>query len=319
MNPLVSIIVPVFNVEKYLKECLDSILNQTYENIEVILVDDGSSDSSGKICDEYLKKDSRIKVFHKTNGGLSDARNYGVENSNGEYIIFVDSDDYLSKYTLEFSIKEIKEQNAEILVFAMKREKKEKEILEYKKNIFNREEGIIELFKGNLYRFSACGKIYKSNIVKKYQFPKGKIHEDQATTYKYFLEANKIVYIDYIGYIYYRRENSILTKKYNIKRLDSFEHWNNIILALKRENFKIREQVYLRYAYWILDNLNYILNSQNKEKAKLKYLFLIKSKIKIYRFQLLRYNKINIKIQLILFFINYKIFYKLKNYRGKNK
>ena len=208
MNPLVSIIVPVFNVEKYLEECLDSILNQTYENIEVILVDDGSTDSSGKICDEYLKKDSKIKVFHKTNGGLSDARNYGVENSNGEYIIFVDSDDYLSKYTLEFSIKEIKDAAADILVFAIKREKEEKEILEYKKNIFNREEGIIELFKGNLYRFSACGKIYKTNIVKKYKFPEGKIHEDQATTYKYFLDANKIAYIVYVGYIYYKREKT---------------------------------------------------------------------------------------------------------------
>ena len=314
MNPLVSIIVPVFNVEKYLEECLDSILNQTYENIEVILVDDGSTDSSGKICDEYLKKDSKIKVFHKTNGGLSDARNYGVENSNGEYIIFVDSDDYLSKYTLEFSIKEIKDAAADILVFAIKREKEEKEILEYKKNIFNREEGIIELFKGNLYRFSACGKIYKTNIVKKYKFPEGKIHEDQATTYKYFLDANKIAYIDYVGYIYYKRENSILTKKYNIKRLDSFSNWQEIVENMKNENFNIKKQVYVRYLWWIFDNLSYIISTNDSKDIKLKYMEIIKGSLKGNRLKLFWYNKYQLKyvILYLIFMINIKLFCEIK-------
>ena len=317
MNPLVSIIVPVFNVEKYLEECLDSILNQTYENIEVILVDDGSTDSSGKICDEYLKKDSRIKVFHKTNGGLSDARNYGVENSNGEYIIFVDSDDYLSKYTLEFSIKEIKDAAADILVFAIKREKEEKEILEYKKNIFNREEGIIELFKGNLYRFSAWGKIYKTSIVKKYKFPEGKIHEDQATTYKYFLDANKIAYIDYVGYIYYKRENSILTKKYNIKRLDSFSNWQEIVENMKNENFSIKKQMYLRYLWWIFDNLNYITSTNDSKDIKLKYMEIIKESLKGNRLKLFWYNKYQLKYMILylIFLIDIKFFYKIKGER----
>ena len=94
---LVSIVVPVYNVEKYLKRCVDSIINQSYNNIEILLVDDGSTDSSGKICDDYLKKDSRIKVIHKQNGGLSDARNFGIDKSTGDYLSFIDSDDWIEK------------------------------------------------------------------------------------------------------------------------------------------------------------------------------------------------------------------------------
>ena len=99
---LVSVILPVYNVEKYLIKCLDSVIRQTYQKLEIILVDDGSTDSSGKICDEYANKDGRIKVFHKKNGGLSDARNYGIERSTGEYLAFIDSDDYVDDDYIEF-------------------------------------------------------------------------------------------------------------------------------------------------------------------------------------------------------------------------
>lgn len=316
MNPLVSIIVPVFNVEKYLEECLDSILNQTYENIEVILVDDGSTDSSGKICDRYLKEDTRIKVFHKINQGVSITRNFGVEKSNGEYITFVDSDDFLPKLSIEILVKEIEKEKADILVCAMKRDKV-KENLNYNKIIFNREEALIELFKGNLYRFSLWAKIYKASIVKKYKFPEGKIHEDQATTYKYFLEANKIVYIDYVGYIYYRRENSILTKKYNIKRLDSFYNWQEIVENLKNENFNIKKQMYLRYLWWIFDNLNYIAFINDSKDTKFKYMKIIKESLKGNRLKLFWYNKYQLKyvILYLIFLINVKFFYKIKGVR----
>lgn len=316
MNPLVSIIVPVFNVEKYLEECLDSILNQTYENIEVILVDDGSTDSSGKICDEYLKKDSRIKVFHKINQGVSITRNFGVEKSNGEYITFVDSDDFLPKLSIEILVKEIEKEKADILVCAMKRGKV-KGNLNYNKIIFNREEALIELFKGGLYRFSLSAKLYRTNIVKKYQFPKGKIHEDQATTYKYFLEANKIVYIDYIGYIYYKRENSILTKKYNIKRLDSFSNWQEIVENMKNENFNIKKQVYVRYLWWIFDNLSYISSTDDSKNIKLKYMKIIKESLKGNRLKLFWYNKYQLKYVMLylIFMMDIKLFYIIKGVR----
>lgn len=115
MNDLISIIVPVYNVEKYLNKCIDSIINQTYKNIEIILVDDGSTDNSGKICDEYLLRDSRIKVIHKNNGGLSSARNEGINISSGEYIGFVDSDDWVEPNMYEEMYKKILYSNADIV------------------------------------------------------------------------------------------------------------------------------------------------------------------------------------------------------------
>ncbi|MBQ5852329.1 MAG: glycosyltransferase family 2 protein, partial [Lachnospiraceae bacterium] len=101
---MISIVVPVYNVEKYLERCVDSLINQTYENIEILLIDDGSKDNSGQMCDEYANKDSRITVYHKENGGLSDARNYGMDRAKGEYIIFIDSDDYVEPNMMEFLI-----------------------------------------------------------------------------------------------------------------------------------------------------------------------------------------------------------------------
>ena len=198
----------------------------------------------------------------------------------------------------------------------MKRDKV-KENLNYNKIIFNREEALIELFKGNLYKFSLWAKIYKASIVKKYKFPEGKIHEDQATTYKYFLEANKIVYIDYVGYIYYRRENSILTKKYNIKRLDSFYNWQEIVENLKNENFNIKKQMYLRYLWWIFDNLSYISSTDDSKEIKLKYMEIIKDSLKGNRLKLFWYNKYHLKYMILYltFLIDIKFFYKIKGER----
>ena len=115
-KPLLSIIVPVYNVEKYIERCIKSILNQSFTNFELILVDDGSPDNCGKICDEYKKKDSRIKVIHKKNGGLSDARNAGIERAKGEYIAFVDSDDFINKYMYEILYKNAKKWDADISI-----------------------------------------------------------------------------------------------------------------------------------------------------------------------------------------------------------
>lgn len=116
MNNLISVIVPVYKVEKYIKKCIESIINQTYENLEIILVDDGSPDNCGKICDEYAKKDKRIKVIHKENGGVSSARNLGLEKSNGQYITFIDSDDWIEEEYCEILLTTLKEQNADCAI-----------------------------------------------------------------------------------------------------------------------------------------------------------------------------------------------------------
>ena len=115
-QPLISVIVPVYNVENYLPRCLDSIINQTYTNLEILLVDDGATDNSGKLCDEYAQKDNRIRVFHKENGGVSSARNMGLDNATGEYIAFVDSDDYIDKCMYEIMLNSSVQNNADIVV-----------------------------------------------------------------------------------------------------------------------------------------------------------------------------------------------------------
>lgn len=314
MKPEISIIVPVYNVEKYLQQCLDSILAQSFENFEVILVNDGSTDSSGEICSLYTKKDNRIKIYHKKNGGVSSARNIGVKLCTGKYILFVDSDDYILKDYCEKLLKISQKSNSDIVICKMVRELSKNKKTQYNKKFLNREEALIEMFKGNLYRFSLSAKLFKASIVKEEIFPTGMIHEDQGTTYKYFLKAKKVLYIDYPGYVYFYRENSILTEPYNKRRLDSFDHWKKIILNLKNESKNIKKEMFKRYSYWIIDNIFYILNSNEDKNIKLKYLSTIKQSIKGHKIKLLQHSLNDIKqfILLFIFIVYYRLVYYLK-------
>ena len=218
MTDKISIIVPVYNVEKYLKECIESILSQTYKNIEIILIDDGSTDNSGKICDEYLKKDSRVKVIHKENGGLSDARNTGIEIASGKYIGFVDSDDYIAKDMYDFLYQNIKRENAEIsgcnrfLVYENKIEiYGKKECYE----VMDSQRAIEMLCTIGYIGVSAYTKLYEAKLFKDIRYPKGKINEDMYTTYKLFDKANRIVY-DATPKYYYRQRSGSITNSKNI-------------------------------------------------------------------------------------------------------
>lgn len=216
MKRLVSVIVPVDKVEHYLSRCLDSIVTQSYKNIEIILVDDGSPDKCGIICDEYAKRDPRIRVIHKENGGLSDARNCGVEIANGAYITFIDSDDYIAPNYIEYLYNLAVENDADIscccsvktsdntVAFDTKSEKQKPQVLSGRETCF-------ALF-GALYLtlVTAWGKLYKESIVKKYPFPKGRKHEDEGTTYKYYYEATKVVVGDAQLYAYYQNPSGIM-------------------------------------------------------------------------------------------------------------
>lgn len=231
-NPLISVVVPIYNVEKYLEECVQSILRQTYRNLEIILVDDESPDSCGILCDDFQKKDNRIRVIHKKNGGLSDARNAGIEIAGGEYITFVDSDDYLDCGFIEELYKSIREGHYDIAISKMKRtnqrneEIKEKEI---NKIALNAEAALNKMLYGKLFSTSACGKLYKMSLFMDIRFPYGKFSEDLFTIYQVFLKSDRVVFIDYIGYYYYyREEGSLVVSKYNIKQLEAFEAMEEI-------------------------------------------------------------------------------------------
>ncbi|MCD2502901.1 glycosyltransferase [Clostridium sp. NSJ-145] len=285
MKPIISIIVPIYNVEKYLPKCIDSILNQTFKEFELILVDDGSLDNSGRICDEYSKKDKRIRVIHKENCGVSSARNVGVESSLGNYIGFVDPDDYIDKYMYQKMIDMCTIKNADIAICKFVREING-QISEAKDGFYIREldnvEGLRECFKGILYRHSLCNKLFKKKCFEGIRFPEGRIHEDLSTTYRLLANSNKSVYINYSGYIYVKRENSILTSTFNEKRLQAFEGWKEI-LSFMLENYpELKEQVIATFAYACIDNMIYVLNQVNNKNIRNKYINYIKKYSKKY-------------------------------------
>lgn len=217
MKETISIIVPVYNVEKYLKKCIESIINQTYSNLEIILVDDGTKDNSGMICDEYAQKDNRIKVIHKENGGLSDARNAGMRMATGEYIAFVDGDDYIENDMYEFLYNELKKENADISIcnrYLAYENGTIKNIEKHKtRKILNNVEGLIELNSFTSFDMAVWDKLYKKEIFNGIEFPKGKNFEDYYVMHKIIAKASKIVYNSTPKYYYVQRENSISRNK----------------------------------------------------------------------------------------------------------
>ena len=222
----ISIIIPVYKVEKYIDRCIKSVQEQTFKNIEIILVDDGSPDRCGEICDKYARDDSRIKVIHKENGGLSDARNAGTEIADGDYIMYVDSDDTIEKTTCEELVNIIEKYNADIICFNLNLINEEtQEIIKEKfynysntRNIkqISYKQAIEDNINRKSIRYEAPSKIYKRDIVKKIKFPKGILGEDFAVFYKFLKESKCTVYYDRNLYNYYKRSSSIMGEK-NIK------------------------------------------------------------------------------------------------------
>lgn len=221
---LVSVVVPIYKVEKYLHQCVDSIIAQTYSNLEIILVDDGSPDQCPGICDEYATLDSRIKVIHKANGGLSDARNAGTALASGEYIIYIDSDDWVRKDYVEKLVKMAIEQHAEMVICGSQNVSTRKDpttaVSEYNKSTFTQKEALETLLYQHGMDTSAWGRIVKTEIAKKHLFPKGLLFEDLATIYKYILECDKIACINEPMYFYYQNPTSITHTKGDPKKLD---------------------------------------------------------------------------------------------------
>ena len=208
----ISVIVPIYNVEPYLKKCLDSLLKQTYPQLEIILVNDGSPDGCGQICEEYAKKDTRIKVIHKTNGGLSDARNAGLQIATGQYIGFIDSDDYIDEDMYEYLLKGLELSKADIAICGTKIDFEDGNTIvksNNKKEILNAKEAIIKLNSFSSFDMAVWNKLYKKEIIQGIEFPVGKKSEDYYVMYQYFHRANKVVVLEEAKYHYFQRNNSI--------------------------------------------------------------------------------------------------------------
>lgn len=229
-DSLISIIVPVYNVEKYVRKCIDSLISQTYFKLEIILIDDGSTDNSGKICDEYSLKDVRIKVIHKENGGLSDARNAGLRIMQGKYVFFVDSDDWLHVKAIQILYDNMVRCDCDIAIGNFRRvtnhlEKINRESSTGKLTIYelSKKQALEEMLKQEKYTCSAWGRLFKVELFENIEFPVGKLFEDQGTTYKLFLKSNKICFVDFPIYAYFVRNGSIQNSQFKIANMDELE------------------------------------------------------------------------------------------------
>ena len=227
MNPLISIVVPVYNVEKYITRCLDSILNQTYTNFELILINDGSTDSSGKICEDYQSRESRITVLNQENQGLSAARNEGIEIAQGKYITFIDSDDYVYPKYLEKLLNAIIEHKADISLCGSERFTEtignniHKNIIGEK--CISGKDACKEIYMPNNRSVDyvvAWGKLYKREMFCNYRYPIGRLHEDQFVTYKLFYDSDRVVEVGECLYGYFQNPNGIMRSNFSIRRYD---------------------------------------------------------------------------------------------------
>lgn len=274
----ISVVVPIYNVEKYLERCINSIINQTYKNLEIILVDDGSTDNSGKIADKYKKIDSRIKVIHKTNGGLSDARNKGIRIASGKYISFIDSDDYIAEDMISYLYKLIKDNNSEISICNFQQFSSIEEINDSKdfnideSNIYNYTgvEMLQILLKGNIsYGDYAWNKLYLLSLFNNIQYPIGKKMEDIGTTYKLYFNSKKVTIGTEKKYFYYKRNDSILGKN------DIKVYQDKLELSIERIEWLQKRNVKLDYTDYNIDLINKIIelyrNNNNIDSKKYFY------------------------------------------------
>ena len=297
-NNLVSIIIPVYNVEKYLNRCIDSVIKQSYKNIEILLIDDGSTDESGIILDKYKKNDARIKVFHKKNEGLSSTRNYGLKKCSGEYVCFIDSDDFISKYMIETLLKNLLKTKSDISICGIKYfydgdkidDKCSNECIEY-----NREEALLKMIDYNSsVAPNAVNKLDNRNLFSiDCLYPVGKLYEDMGVTAKLFSKCNKIVYTPDCYYYYVQRSDSITNESFREKDLDHI-YMSKLLYNFIYENIKPLKNEY--YVYHILNEIsccNKIFASNEKKhkdiitqtKNDIKHNFKLILKSNVYNFK----------------------------------
>ncbi|MBR0353385.1 MAG: glycosyltransferase [Oscillospiraceae bacterium] len=233
MKSLVSIIVPVYKVEQYLSKCVDSLLSQSYGDIEIILVDDGSSDFCGVMCDGFAERDGRIKVIHKKNGGLSDARNAGLAIASGDFITYVDSDDYVSEKYIEKLLQAFENDQVDISVcgiraFCLDDQGNEQLFPVRQENgtnqLFDADRALEIMLRQSMFDTEAWAKMYRASLMDGFLFPVGLYNEDLDSVYKLFLKSDKVSFTDEKLYYYLQRKDSIMGRKREVKRYhDSFE------------------------------------------------------------------------------------------------
>ncbi len=272
---LISVIIPIYKVEEYLSRCIESVINQTYHNLEIILVDDGSPDNCGEICEQFASTDKRIKVIHKKNGGLSDARNAGMQAMSGKYVSFIDSDDTIRANHIEYLYNLTQEYKAEIAITTLhwyyegEKPKDSKDTNNVIKK-FNKEEALLELFYQKSFDTAACGKLYLSSLFNDIKFPKGLLYEDLATIYKVIKLSNNVIFSDYDSYLYLLRQNSIEGAAFSEKKFNScIKVISQLEMELSNATPSLRKAIICRIISFSYHILLYIPLEQKEYRKEL--------------------------------------------------
>ena len=276
MKPLLTVVIPVYNVEKYLDRCLKSILIQEWKNYDIILVDDGSTDRSPQICDDYVKAYDFISVIHKENGGLSEARNTGLSQAKGEYVYFPDSDDWLEPDTFIALAEALESQKFDIISFNREFVKGEEDVIisdPVETQVFNGKDAFVHMLKHSYITGFANDKIYRKSLFVDHDilFPKGKYYEDLGTNYKLFLSAKK-VYATNQKYYHYLIDNpDSITQSWNEKKFrDMFEFYKEVFYSDFVRSQLNQEELHISQLYYV-NGLTHILASLYKAKLHKHY------------------------------------------------
>lgn len=310
MSNLISIIVPIYNVEIFLPRCIESILKQTYQELEIILVDDGSTDSCPEICKKYVKLDSRVHFITQKNGGPSSARNTGINYSKGKYIAFIDSDDFVSPTYIEKLYQVIDVTKSDIAISGFYMTNEFGKIIEKRKNNtkcieeYSTDDALKQLLVQRKIDTGPWAKLFKRELFEVYKYPEGKLFEDFAVMYKIFLICNKVAYVNSIDYFYVQRANSIISGEFNPQKMDLIFFVNEMFNILSIEKPKLTNYAGTRAFSALMSLWRTIPLSEKKNKEvwteALKYR---KYPLKV------RGVKIKFKLGAILTFLGIRISY----------
>lgn len=303
---LISVIIPVYKVENYLKECLDSVSSQSFKDFELILVDDGSPDSCGQMCEDYARTHPNTVVLHQKNAGLSAARNNGVKAAKGQYVSFIDSDDYVSSDYLSFLYDLISKYDADVAIGGVLKTYDSKKVVIPKKNDFDKCvlpcEALINICYGK-YCINAWAKLYKKELVEKYPYPEGKLYEDIATTHKIIGDSDRVAYGTRVIYFYRQREQSITHDIITEKQFDGIEAVNKQLIYAKKNYPEAVPAAHARCAMKCIDIATRIMNGDGNRNLFNR----VRNEMKIHLHPILKDGNLSLqtKIRGVAIFLGY--------------
>ena len=271
MKPLISVILPIYNVEEYLPRCIESVIHQTYTNLEILLVDDGSPDRCPQICDEYAKKDERIQVLHKVNGGLSDARNQGAKIATGKYITFIDSDDYVTETYVEYLYDLLEKYHTRMALCTHTVVFEAGNTIKYGQGGYEAltsEQCLERMLYDDVINTSAWAKLYEADMVRQFPYPVGKLFEDIATTYKFFMACDQIACGYESQYFYMLRSTSIVYQSFNPKKMELLEMTDTMAEDVIKVYPQLERALERRKVYARFSTLNQLQNVREHKEEK---------------------------------------------------